>query len=901
MNALARWFGRHPLLTLVAHGLLTAVLGMYALRIRIERSIESLLPVGDAEMAYYDRARAMFGNDDVAVVGVQAHDLFAAPTLEKIARLTAALAAIDGVERVLSVTNAVDPAADPVRPPRLLATIPPPPGAIEALVKKLSATPVYGGNLIAADLSGAAINLFFKDLTDAQYRDLGIDRKIRQVLEAERGSLFFTGGAHLRQVAVEMMERDVMRFTPIALGLVVLVLWASFRTVRGVVLPVLSVSLAVVWTLGVMVLCGKAITLGTFMLPPLLIVIGSAYGIHVMACYYEQVVAAAGRDERVARACGRVGPPLLISALTTGVGFGTLMINHITAIWDFGAFAVVGVLLLAITSLTFIPAALQLMRRRPERARAAHISPRLAGMLCRIGEGACVSRRRTLWAAAAAGVVALAGARLIRVDSDFLDAFDRQSDVRTAHETVNREIVGSERFYLVIEGDEPGTLKRREVLELVKELQGFLQTLPGITSSLSLADYLELFDARRGAVALWDDPTRLREVLQTVSANPATFKSVVTGDFRAGNILVRTNLSSSKHIEETLDRIRAHVAEHFPADLQVHPTGSMVLLAGMTSDIVTGQIASLSLALAVILVVMAAMFLSLRVGALAIVPNVLAVATFFGVMGWLDIPLNLGTSLIAAIALGLAVDATIHYMARLNVELRGETQQVAAVTGTLQAVGPPMLFTTVALFLGFLTFAFSSFVPVQDFGILTGVTMVAALGTNLLLLPALLATTKVITLWDLLALKLGQNPTESIPLFAGLGAAQARIVVLMGETKCYAPDQYVVRRGESSDEMYVVIQGSAKVWAGGDGSERRPVFALQRGDVFGEMGVVRQHQRSADVVAAEDMEVLAVNERFLERLQLRYPRIAAQVFLNLTRILSDRLQRMTEQYVHRES
>jgi len=228
-----------------------------------------------------------------------------------------------------------------------------------------------------------------------------------------------------------------------------------------------------------------------------------------------------------------------------------------------------------------------------------------------------------------------------------------------------------------------------------------------------------------------------------VSSSPATFKSVINEDFSKASILVRTNLSGSRRVEDTLDRIRLHVAEHFPAELPVNLTGTLVLLTGTTSDIVAGQIKSLTLALGIIFLVMTAMFLSAKIGFFAILPNVVPIVIFFGVMGWLGIYLNLGTSLIAAIALGIAVDSTIHYMARLNLELRGETDQVAALVRTVRTVGVPIVYTTVALFLGFLTFAFSSFVPIQNFGILTAFTMAAALGANLVLLPALLATTKV--------------------------------------------------------------------------------------------------------------------------------------------------------------
>jgi len=187
-------------------------------------------------------------------------------------------------------------------------------------------------------------------------------------------------------------------------------------------------------------------------------------------------------------------------------------------------------------------------------------------------------------------------------------------------------------------------------------------------------------------------------------------------------------------------------------------------------------------------------------------------------------------------------------------------------------------------------------VPIQNFGVLTGATLLTSLGTNLVLLPALLATSKIITLWDLVSVKLGRDPARTIPLFAGLRPGQARIAVLMGQIKRFAAGEYIVRQGEQGDEMYVIIQGSARVLAG-EGEQRKSLMEMRRGDVFGEMALVRGNVRSADVLAAEAVEALAVDESFLRRLQLRYPRIAAKVFLNLTRILSDRLQRMTEQYL----
>jgi hypothetical protein len=443
------------------------------------------------------------------------------------------------------------------------------------------------------------------------------------------------------------------------------------------------------------------------------------------------------------------------------------------------------------------------------------------------------------------------------------------------------------------------------------------RTLPGVTSSLSLVDYLELLESGLASGAakdlvvdehgqlkeaerpkpFWEEQQNLTPVINMVKTSPSTFSGVVTKDLRRANIVVRTSLAGTRAVQQTLDRIRDYVSAHFPADLKVHLTGNLVLANRTAASIVTGQLQSLGMAMVAIFVVLALMFLSLRIGFLAVIPNVLPVVFFFGVLGWCGIYLNLGTSLIAATSLGLAIDATIHYMASFNRELQGETDQTAAIQRALRQVGTPILYTTSALLLGFLVFGLSSFVPIRDFGLLTAVTLFISLIANLALLPALLATTKIITLWDLVGVRLGEEPTRTIPLFEGLRPSQARVVVLMGEVRRFEPGAHVIRHGEAGNEMYVLLNGRADVLIGNGGSKAQRIAQLGRGDVVGEMGLVRHHVRGADVVASSEVEVLAVNERFLQRIQRRYPRIAARVFLNLTRILSDRLEQANQRFV----
>jgi len=293
----------------------------------------------------------------------------------------------------------------------------------------------------------------------------------------------------------------------------------------------------------------------------------------------------------------------------------------------------------------------------------------------------------------------------------------------------------------------------------------------------------------------------------------------------------------------------------------------------------------------VLTVLMSLLFLSVRAGILSLVPNVVPIIILFGLMGACGISLNISTSMIAVIAIGIAIDDTIHYLTEFNAQIRRTGEQRSAVLLVGQTVGRPIVFTSIALFLGFLIVCLSNFKPIQHFGFLAGVTMLVALLADLLLLPALVMSTTIITLWDLLYVKLGPQPHKEIPLFQGLRPFQAKLVVLMARLSSAERGDHVTRRGEMKAELYVLLSGVVEVRRKDD----EPVIrTMARGDVIGEMGLVRARPRSADVIVRDRTEYLVLDGGFLERIQRRYPRIAAKVFLNLTKILSDRLETTTD-------
>ncbi len=895
MQRLNRFVVQWPKLTVLLALLVTALLGAKARQFRFDGSVENLYDQKDPNKKYDDEMRRRFGSDDMGVIGVVAENVYTAATLEKIKRITAAL---------ISRTS-LDPAA------------------IEAVKRKIAENPIYL-NVVSRDGKGAAILIFFKDQPgDDEAAQKLRDDRLEAIVAGEQGpeQIYLTGMQHVTVNSLKLMRRDLRTFLPLSFAMIMVILAICFRSARGVLLPLLSVVCGVIWTLGIMVLTGEAITIGTLVLPTLLIVIGSTYSIYVIAQYEDEARKGGTAGEIVLRALARVTVPVTVAAFTTVVGFATLLVSRIATIRALGLYAAIGFVCLTAVVLTLMPAILALLPA-PRTVAARQESNWLNVRLAQIGYFDRQYRGRIMVVAALLVIPCIWGISRIRADSNFIQYFRHSSPVRQANEIIGAKIGGTQNFDVIIDSGKKGGAMTFDLFQRIKGLQTYLAAAPGVDQSLSIADYCELLDraiqnngasenvgstggatpsnapsapAANASGDLLQHRERFDRVAQLVYVThknegpTGVFASVLDADESIARVTVRTRINGSSDIMRLVDAIRTYGKQHFPPEVSVRPTGSLILLNGAGDDIIRGQITSLGFAIAMIFVVLWLLFLSVKVGLLSLLPNILAILILFGVMGWARITLNLGTSIIASIAIGIAVEDAIRYLARLSDETRATDHQDQAILRTITTVGKPIIYASTALGLGFMMFFFSNFVPIQTFGFLTALTVVTALVNDLVLLPALLATTRIITLWDLLYLKLGKDPHKTIGLFAGLRASQAKIVALMGELKKFPNGHAIVRQGESGNEMFVLIGGKAEVRVSDDGRSR-VIRQVNRGDVFGEMGLLRHQKRMADIIATEDVEVLVLNERFLGRMQRRYPRIGAKIFLNISKSLSDRLQ-----------
>jgi predicted RND superfamily exporter protein len=755
------WIVAHPRSVLVGVALASlaalAVLvspSPFGLRLEIDPSSDPLLPTGDPARAAYGRAVLEFGDDEVYVVALEVDDIFTAENLGALRRITHEIARIDGVRAVKSLADVVsfryDRDNDWVDVGPFLDEVPTAPSELGSLRERAIGDPIYARSIVSPDGRVAAVNVSFHDMSDREFIEGRYDVRIREILEREAvdGRRFYVAGRpHVKSRVYDMMIHDLSRLIPAAIAVIAGILALVAGSLRMVVLPLGMVAVTTLWTFAAVSLLDRPLTVLTTLLAPVLIAIGSAYGVHVLTRYEGELAAGGNLRARVSRCLEAMSTPVLISGLTTSIGFAALLLTDVPAVFELGSFAIFGVLSLTALSLTALPAALLAMPRLAGNA-PPPASTRIfrRGMAVSLEALARLTTRSPTAVIAVWGVVTLGAAAAIPrvvIDTDYLSYFPERSSVRRDFEAINHLLSGAVPIYVVWSGSEAGAFRDPQVLAAIERVQTRLDETTGVSRTLSMVDFIRVIHR----VFREDDPAaeRIPDTRSGVSDliflipkhDLARFSNV--NQSRA-NILVRTGEVGSAAIQDLVGRIEAVLAEHpLPVGVSVDVTGNTILLSRSADGVASGQPRSVSAAAIAIFVLVSLALGTPRIGAVAMIPNVAPVILFFGLLGWGVAPLSLPTSLIACVALGIAVDATAHYLVHYRAERDRGADPPEAVRLTHRAVGPPIVVASVTLCFGFAVVAFSEFATLRQFGLLSSLTLAICMATDLVLLPAVLA------------------------------------------------------------------------------------------------------------------------------------------------------------------
>ncbi|MBW2725443.1 MAG: MMPL family transporter [Deltaproteobacteria bacterium] len=900
------------------------------LHLEVDPSTDRLLPEGDESRAFLDRVTKIFGNHESLLVALVTDDVFDLESLATIKRVSRALEEVDGVHHVVSLATALNMRSSDgdleIEP--FLATLPETREAAERLRHDVQRNPLYSGSLVSHDSRTTSIVLYLDDMPLQQFIDDGLDLLIERTARegAPQMEVLLTGSPHIKATTSRLIFRGLGRILPLAFLIMGLLGAIAFRSVLGVLVPMVTVVVTTIWTFGVVAWLGVSLNLVTTIIPTLLVTVGAAYALHIVSEYYRSMPVASGTPDDdggpVALALRHVALPVALTGLTTAAGLVALTISPFTAVREFGLIAVLGVAFAVITSLTVVPAMMQLFwSSKPARSSQADADPdtdvavdvaievavnvepepqgRLDRLLEALGKFDVRHRSAILAAGAALFVLSIVGMQAIEVNSDLISNFSADNPVRANFERINQQLEGAIPIYVVIESDVADAFVQSENLRVIEELQAWLEEQPEVGGTSSIVDYVKtlnrvLHDDASEYFTVPDENTRYLKQLLLFGAGEG-LRGVVGARHQITNIQIRSQAMNTLGMAKLVGRIESRF-DSLPSHLQARVTGSMVLLTRALDDSAQGQARTLGVAFLFIYLILVALFTSFRVGFIALIPNALPVLIYFGALGLTGVPLNTTTGLFACIVLGIAVDDTIHFLTRFNSEARGRADEKLGAIHALVEVGRPVTITTIGLCLGFLVLSTSELKNQVEFGVLGAFTLAVAWLVDVTFTPALCAGMRVVNLWDALTFDLGKDPQNSIPVLHGLSKAEARIAALMTNITTFAAGDPIFRVGEPGDELYVLLDGELVVSIEGSGGKRLELSRCKRGDVVGEVALYHG-KRTADVDALTDARALRLTRDNLESLRIRYPRIGARVFWNLSEILAERVANVTRRVV----
>jgi hypothetical protein len=737
---------RRPLCTLIVLG--AVVLAPRANITSIDNDLTAWFSREDPIYQEYERFQDEFGGTRTLIVALQAPSrdaLFSRAALTAIADLGDEIDRLETVERVSSLATAtvVDarrtPDGDDVLDVRRLIEDLETQTPLE-VGRRALADDLLRGDLVSEDGTTAAIVVFFDERRVDDVRAEVIDR-IHGLVEARLPPSFtahFNGSLEISETYNRITLANQTTFTPPILVLTVLAIYAMFRSWRKTLLTLVAVLISVVWTLGLYDLLGFNYNVLSSMIVPLVIVLAISDDVHILQHYGE--ARRRGSPEAAFKATvAHLLAPLLGASGTTALGMAALATSSVVAVREFGLGSAIGVMVDFGISIVLMPTMLGWLRHVDERP------PQEAWFTRPMAAVARLTTRYTWQIAAVAvllTVVAAAGATRLRVDTNHINFFSADHPLATSAAVIDTKLSGIYTFQVLLEGP-PESLRQPDALQRMDRLSESLRQLPFVKKVTGLADYVKRVHRELGdapAAAIPDNAALIAQELFVFGLGDdgrVELERVAASDFSKAQISVKLASMSSDLVFEQI-----HAAERLAADafagteIQPTVTGSGRLFATLDHYLVASQISSFTTAFLTVFSVIFIVFRSFRFGLLAIVPNLFPVLAVFGVMGWLDISLNVATVMLASVALGVVDDDTIHFISRYRRETaRGAgTDEAIAIATTHE--GRAALTTAIINSCSFAVLAMSEYKPTAWFGGLLALTMVVAFLAEVFILPA---------------------------------------------------------------------------------------------------------------------------------------------------------------------
>ncbi len=706
---------RHRLLLLVAV-VITVLAIDPSRRLTFDQSIESLYASQNIRLKDYVEGKSWFGGDEFVFVAYTDPELFTDAGQSRVSELAKRLAGIQGVI----------------------------PDSIQNLVRTLaiSKLPFFKsrrdqliefsrGVLLGPDDQTTAIALRLIDMQHSPVPRAQTLAEIHRIADEQTIHTFVVGEPVLVHDMFRYAEEDGEWMGWAASGLLILVILFFLRSLRAVVLPFVIVQLAIVWTKAVLFQSKMQLSMVSSILGSLVTIIGVSTVVY-MSLYYRKMREQADRENAFRQTIRIIGMDIFWVCLTTAAGFGAQLSSHLHPVRSFGLTMVIGSLLVLVAMVLVLPGGFLLGRER-----AALPSPRGDKEVNQSLQGLSHWVLQHPWqvsiTCAALMIAGTFGLFRLRIETDFSKNFRSNSPVVKGLDFLETRLGGAGAWEVNFPA--PDSLQE-EHLEKVRRLAERLRTItgqqgPALTKVLAVTDGLDLIPQ----IPVLSGTLAAKSV-QLNRIQPEFLPSLYNPKAGRMRIMLRSyERQSSEDKQQLIERVGEMARAEFP---EAKVTGLFVLLTFLIESLLHDQWTDLILGTISLVTIMTIAYRSLWMGIVSLVPNVIPIVLLLGGMGWLNIPVNIGTAMISSDTMGLTIHDSIFYLSAFLRARRSGQDFPTALQHVQTEVRQPLLYSNIALILGFLVLATSHFVPLIYFGVMVSVAIAGGLAVNLLLLPLLL-------------------------------------------------------------------------------------------------------------------------------------------------------------------
>ncbi len=737
MDKLTKFTLRFKWLIIILSILLTGFFGYELTNIKLNSNVIDFLPANDSIVSLFKNIGKQFGGNEIGMVIIKSDNVFKPAVLKDVQKVTKTLGQIKGVSSVTSLTNILnfDGAGNnfQVNPLINMALLPHTKKGIDSLKQIVVSNKMYRGNLVSADGSSCIVVFKFSSGSDNGAVVKRVKAAIKKLPIHEK--IFFDGGPFVTAMIAEIISKDLLFLIPFTFLVISIILYLSFHSLQGVVLPMLTAGMAIIWALGCMSLMGLNMSMASNNIPIILMAVGSAYTIHVL----NRINQCREKDYRkaVRKALGHIFIPVSLAALTTMIGFVSFIFGaYLKMIRDFGLITAIGTFFAALLSLFFIPALLTVLRKKPRRKKAkkevkSYLNDYVLNPLTKL---VLKHPKYILSAWIILILISLTGVFSIRRSVNVSDYFEKSNPIHVAEKIMNNKFGGTRPVFLQFTGN----MQSPAVLKTMQKAQVYLQKSPSITSTQSIADIIiKLNGALSGKYKIPDSEAAIGQLWFLLDGNE-NISQLVSEDLDKGIIVAKFDGKGNHAAADFAKYMKPFLKQNSRPGCKIQMTGMPFINAEMDQSLLESQIASLIIATIFVIGIVSLILGSFSKGLITSIPIAVTVVMLFGSMGLTGIPLNMGTVLVASIAMGIGIDYSIHFITHFSDGLKTGLSVPEAITATMKMSGKAILINFSSVAGGFLVLVFSKLVPMQYFGVLVALSMLTSSLGALSLLPVIL-------------------------------------------------------------------------------------------------------------------------------------------------------------------